>query len=106
MILGVFSYILVDAYYPRLKPEYVNVGTDRDKSLDEVIAAVALARNVTIVFNANCDHSVRGSLVEKGTHEGNNLKDFLENLKSRIKGPAVTYAVIQEGARRYEIICR
>ena len=105
MILGVLSYVLVEAYYPSLKPEYVNVGTDRDKTLDEVIAAVALARNATIVFDTNCDQSVRGSLIEKGTHEGTNLKEFLENLRLRVKGPAVRYSVIQEGARRYEIVC-
>lgn len=104
MILGVSSYVLV-ASYPHFKPEYVNVGTDRDKTLDEVIAAVAVARNVTIVFNRNCGPSVRGAVVEKGTHEGNTLKELIENFKQRIKGDAVDYSVIQEGARRYEIVC-
>ena len=109
IILGFTSYVLptiINAYYPGLDREYVNVGTDEDQPLEKVFRAVAIGQNVTINFNQNCHQSVRDAMVEAGDHEGENIRELLENFKQRVKGPSVNYTVTQEGERRYEIICR
>lgn len=108
IVLGFIAYILptlIKSYYPQLQPDYVDVGTDEDKSLEEIIAAVAKVKNVTINFQPNCNQTVRRAVVEAGDHEGNSIKEFLENLKQRVKGNGVNYSVNQEGERRYEIVC-
>lgn len=104
IILGFAGYV-VDKYYPDLSAGYVNVATDQDKSFEVMVKATAKGRNVTINFNQNCNESVKKAIVEAGDHEGSNIKSFLENLKQRIKGESINYTVIEEGERRYEIIC-
>lgn len=109
IVLGFISYVLptiINAYYPKLDHEYVNIGTDEEQPLEKVVHAVAAGRNVTINFNQNCDQSVRSSMIEAGDHEGKNIKELLENLKQRVKGRSINYYVTQEGERRYEIICQ
>lgn len=109
IVLGFISYVLptfINAYYPKLDREYVDVGTDEDKPLEKVVRVIAMARNVTINFNRNCDQSVRNAMIEAGDHEGKDVKELLENLKQRVKGPSINYSVTQEGERRYELICR
>lgn len=108
-VLGFAAYVLptfMNAYYPQLDREYVSVGTDEDQPLEKLVRAVATAQNVTINFNPNCGEEARGALVEAGDHEGDDLKEFLENLKQRVKGGGVNYSVRREGERRYEIVCR
>jgi len=108
IVLGFIAYILptiIKAYYPQLQPNHVDVGTDEDKSLEEIVAAVAKGRNVTINYQSNCNQMVRRAVIEAGDHEGNSIKEFLENLKQRVKGNGVNYSVKQEGERRYEIVC-
>ncbi|MBC8029571.1 MAG: hypothetical protein H7Z16_05615 [Pyrinomonadaceae bacterium] len=109
IILGFISYVLptiMNAYYPKLDREYVNVGTDEDQTLENIVRAVALGQNVTINFNPNCDQATRSAVIEAGDHEGNSIKEFLEHLKQRVKGQSIDYTVAQEGERRYEINCR
>ena len=109
IILGFISYVLptiINSYYPKLDPEYVDVGTDEDQPLEKVVRAVAIGQNVTINFNPNCDQSVRNAVIEAGNHEGANIKELLENLRQRVKGRSINYSVRQEGERRYEIICQ
>jgi hypothetical protein len=107
-VLGFIAYVLptiINAYYPKLDPDYVNVGTGEDQPLEKVVRTVAAATNVTINFNDNCGPSVRNAIIEAGNHEGKNLGEFLENLKQRVKGPSINYSVKQEGGRRYELLC-
>ena len=109
IILGFISYVLptvMNAYYPKLDREYVNVGTDEAQTLENIVRAVALGQNVTINFDPSCDQSTRNTMIEAGDHEGNSIKEFLENLKQRVKGRSLNYTVAQEGERRYEINCR
>ena len=109
IVLGFVAYALptfLNAYYPPLNREYVSIGTGRDLPLEGLVRLVATERNVTINFNQNCDGKVRGALIEPGDHEGDNMQEFLENLRQRVKGGGVSYSVIREGERRYEIICR
>jgi len=108
IVLGFIAYIApryLRSSYPTLSPEYVQVGIDQDKTLEEIVRAVATERNVTVNFNQKCDQSIRGAIIEAGTHEGNNIKEFLENLRQRVKGQSINYNVIKEGDRRYEITC-
>jgi hypothetical protein len=109
IILGFVAYVLptiINAYYPKLDREYVDVGTGEDKPLEKIVREVAIGWDVTINFNPNCGQQVRGALIEAGNHEGENIKALLENLKQRVKGPSINYSVTQEGESRYEIICR
>jgi hypothetical protein len=109
IVLGFTSYILptaMKAYYPPLEPDYVDLGIDQDQPLVGIIRAVAKGRNVTINFNRNCDQPMRGAVIEAGNHQGKNIKEFLENLKQRIKGQSIDYSVRQEGERRYDISCK
>jgi hypothetical protein len=108
-VLGFIAYVLpttLNAYYPKLERDYVDVGSDEDQPLDKITRAVAIGQNVTINFNQNCDQSVRSATIEAGDHEGKNIKELLENLKQRVKGPSINYSVRQEAERRYEIICQ
>ena len=109
VVLGFVAYILpkvVTARGGQISPDYVDVGLDADKSLEEVITKVAAARNVTVVIpDQHCQQNVHAAVLEKGDHSGNNMKEFLENLKDRVKGSGINYTVRQEGARRYEIVC-
>lgn len=108
-VLGFIAYVLptiINAYYPKLDPEYVDVGTGEDQPLEKVVRTVAAGTNVTINFNDNCKQSVRTAMIEAGNHEGKNLKELLENLKQRVKGPSINYVVKQEGERRYELVCQ
>lgn len=89
----------------KLDPNYVDVGIDEDRTIEQVVNAVKQERNVTIVFDLNCGDTVKSAVIEKGDHEGKNIKDFLENLKQRVKGKEISYHVEQRGERRYEIIC-
>lgn len=109
IVLGFVSYVLptiMNAYYPKLDPDSMDVGTDRDQPLEQVVRAIASAGNVTINFNRNCDQSVRNAMIEAGDHRGKDVKELLENLRQRVKGPGVNYSVMQEGERRYELICQ
>lgn len=109
IVLGFVAYVLptiINAYYPKLDEEYVNVGTSEDQHLEKVVRTVALGTNVTINFGPDCGQSVRTAMIEAGDHEGDNIKELLENFKQRVKGPGINYSVKQEGERRYEIICQ
>lgn len=109
IVLGFVAYVLptiINAYYPKLDEEYVNVGTPEDQHLEKVVRTVALGTNVTINFGPDCGQPVRTAMIEAGDHEGDNIKELLENFKQRVKGPGINYSVKQEGERRYEIICR
>jgi hypothetical protein len=108
IVLGFVAYV-VTTYsknkYPPLDPDFVSVGTAQDKTLEEIVRAVAMERNVTINFNGNCHKSIRNAVIEPGEHEGKNMKEFLENLRQRVKGQSIKYSVIKEAERRYEINC-
>lgn len=108
-VLGFVAYVLptvMNAYYPKLERDYVDIGTDEDQPLEAVVRAAAAGRNVTINFSADCGADVRRAVVEAGDHDGKDMRDFLEKLKERVRGRAVNYSVVQEGERRYEIVCR
>ena len=107
--LGFIAYVtpaVLDAYYPRLNPEYVDMGTDEDLPLEKLVRVVAATQDVTINFNQGCPERVRGALVEAGNHNGKDIAGLLENFKQRVKGEGVSYSVRREGERRYEIVCR
>jgi hypothetical protein len=88
-----------------VSPDYVNVGFSEDLPLEQIVRSVAETRNVTIVFDQNCNPSVPAAIIEKGNHSGQNIKEFLENLRERVKGVGINYSVKRAGERRYEIIC-
>lgn len=102
-ILGFAGYV-IKTRYPTLLESYVDVGTDKDQPLENIVAAVKQGRNVTIEF-VNCSPAVKGAMVEKGNNDGIDIKDFLEKLRQRVRGPVPEYHVEQKGERRYEIIC-
>ena len=109
IILGFIAYVtpaVMNAYYPPLDEEYLDVGTDVEKPLETLVHDVATTQDVTINFNENCTEQVRRALIEAGDHDGKDIKEFLENLKQRVKGRSVDYSVRREGEQRYEIICR
>lgn len=108
-VLGFIAYVLptiINAYYPKLDTDYVDVGTGEAQPLENIVNMVAAKTNATINFNDNCDQSMRKAMIEAGNHEGRNLREFLENLKQRVKGPSINYVVKQEGQRRYELVCQ
>jgi hypothetical protein len=109
IVLGFVAYVtptVMNAYYPPLDADYLDVGTDADQPLESLVRAVATTQDVTINFNENCTERVRRAVIEAGDHEGKNIKEFLENLRQRVKGRSVDYSVTQEGEQRYEIVCR
>jgi len=88
-----------------ISPGYVDAGFSEDLPLEKIVESVARARDVTVVFNAKCPDSVRKAIVQAGNHHGDNMKEFLENLKERIRTNGVDYSVKQTGGARYEITC-
>jgi len=108
IILGFMGYVVqlvVNRYYPQLQSEQVDVGTDKDIALEDIVQIVAQQQNVTIYFNPGCDSAVHRALIEPGEHYGKNTMDFLLKLKDRAKGAGINYDVQQKNQNRYEIIC-
>lgn len=101
--LGFAGYV-IKTKYPTLLESYIDVGTDEDQPLENIVKAVKASRNVTIEF-VNCSSDVKGAIIEKGNHDGTDIKDFLEKLKQRARGTQPQYHVEQKGESRYEIIC-
>lgn len=101
--LGFAGYV-IKTKYPTLSATYVDVGTGEDQSLENIVNAIRLGRNVTIEF-VNCSPSVKAATIEKGNHDGVDIKNLLEKLRERARGPQPEYHVEQKGERRYEIIC-
>jgi ACR3 family arsenite efflux pump ArsB len=107
VVLGFLGYVIPKFIKgPTVSPDYVDVGLDEDKPFTQVVKSVAVTRNVTIVINPNCNQWASTAVVEKGDHSGNNIKEFLENLKDRTRGNGTSFTVKQEGSRRYEITCQ
>lgn len=102
-VLGFAGYI-IKTKYPTLLETYIDVGTGEDQSLENIVNAVRVSRNVTIEF-VKCSSDVKGAVVEKGNHNGTDIKNFLEKLKQRVRGPQPEYIVEKKGESRYEIIC-
>jgi hypothetical protein len=101
--LGFAGYVIRN-WYPTLSEAYVDVGTDEDRPLEDIVNAVKAGRNVTIEF-MNCSPAVKSATVEKGNHDGVDIKDLLEKLRQRVRGPQPEYRVEKKGESRYEIIC-
>jgi hypothetical protein len=103
----IFFYVYAPYWYTAggVDSDYIEVGFAEDMPLERVVRVVAESRNVTITFDRNCDQSTRAAIVEKGNHKGSSIKEFLENLKQRLKESGINYSVKQEGAR-YEINCQ
>jgi hypothetical protein len=86
--------------------EFTQISFGVDIRFVEVVENVEKLRNVTIVFDRSCDQSARNDwIVSKGDHSGNDIEEFLQNLKDRIKQTGIQYSVEKTGERRYEIRC-
>lgn len=105
VVLG-FAGFVIGKRYPKLDPNYVNVTSDQERSLSQLITVIATKRNVTINFHPDCDETIRRARVEPGKYEGRDMKHLLESFKQRVKGKSISYAVRKEGERRYEIVCK
>ena len=112
IILSLFAVILGFVGYwirirnPKIDPHYVGIETPDEYSLSQLVNLIATQRDVTINFASNCDEFVRQARIEKGKHEGRDMKHLLESLKQRVKGQSINYAVKKEDDKRYEIVCK
>jgi hypothetical protein len=99
-----FAGYVIRTKYPTLSADYVDVGTGEPQTLEAVVNAVKVGRNVTVEF-MNCSPAVKSAVVEPGNHDGIDIKDLLEKLRQRVRGQQPEYRVEKKGDRRYEIIC-
>jgi hypothetical protein len=93
-----------DRQSPNLHEGTIRESTGHPMSLTDFMADFGTSNNMTIVFR-HCSAEQQKARVPKGHFEGNNAKDFLENVRDRIKDLTYTVNVIKEDVR-YEIICR
>jgi hypothetical protein len=109
----IFILVLVAVILFTVKPPKPNVNPDAfgisfagTQPLEKVVKMAEGSRSVIITFNSNCPDSVKKAGVEGGSLNGDNVKDFLEGLKARIRESGANYSVntIKERVR-YEIVC-
>jgi hypothetical protein len=89
----------------KVDPDFISVSTDSDQPLNVIIDIVQQKQNVTIVFDSGCGSSIPKTQLQKGTYDGKNVQDFLEQLRQRAYGKEPAYHVVKEGNQRYEIVC-
>jgi hypothetical protein len=110
-ILALVTIILITVKpsKPNINPDAVGISFAGTLQLETVVKMVEDSRDshdVIITFNSNCTDLVKKAKVEGGSLNGDNIKDFLEGLKTRIRDSGVDYSVktIKEKVR-YEIVC-
>ena len=89
--------------------EAIHLTVGEDQPFEQIVKKVEISQHVIITFYENCQ-TVRNAVVEaKGRQlDGDNIKDFLEKLRNRIRDNSRINYVVKEIAKgeRYEIDCR
>ncbi len=91
-----------------IKGTEVGIGFPQPIKFEDAIQIINREYNVTIFFGPACDVAVKIAMVQPNSTKGENMKDYLEQLRLRIpraQGGVVNYSVKQQGAS-YEILCQ
>lgn len=83
----------------------IQMDTAKDLKLTDLVASFAEANNVTIVFTAACDSSLKDTLIGKNLYKGKNIQDFLDHLREGAKGSVEPAYHTEKMGTRYEINC-
>lgn len=106
ILVGMILYSLNGS--PRHTGKEVGIGLPIPMNFDNFIPMVNEEYNVNIFFSSNCDDVTKKGAVQPNSTKGENMKDYLEKLRSRIlkvHGGLVNYYIKAEGSS-YEIICQ
>jgi len=103
LLLGWFLFVKDQTPNPR-NSEYVEMTFGSQRELIGVIQDLESVKDITVTFAKSCPAAFPQTLVSSGTHRGKDSKDFLENLRERLRDPNVKYVVNATG-RQYEIVC-
>jgi hypothetical protein len=83
----------------------IDVGIDHDMQLERIVDVVNQKQNIAIVFAQPCSQDLRSALISPGEYKGVDVPGLLEDLRQGAKGKELSYHVVKEGDRRYEIDC-